>query len=74
MDGKEIHEDNDKFVLYVAKHLKKYERDRQIYQNWLKQKEEINKSQHGKNLIITNLADDINEEQLITLFKQFGEI
>lgn len=70
LNGKEI---GDK-KLYVARHQKRDERERELRAKFEQRKYERQKQYVGVNLFIKNLADSIDDYRLATEFSKFGSI
>eukprot|EP00808_Paulinella_micropora_P023475 g48445.t1 len=76
--NKAIEEMNDFEIgdrkLYVGKHQKKEERERELRRKHEAEKLERQKQYRGVNLYVKNLADDIDDEKLAQNFSSFGTI
>eukprot|EP00457_Paulinella_chromatophora_P002327 gb/GEZN01002331.1/.p1 GENE.gb/GEZN01002331.1/~~gb/GEZN01002331.1/.p1 ORF type:complete len:642 (+),score=124.64 gb/GEZN01002331.1/:268-2193(+) len=60
--------------LYVGKHQKKEERERELRRKHEAEKLERQKQYRGVNLYVKNLADDVNDEKLAQNFETYGTI
>jgi polyadenylate-binding protein len=60
--------------LFVGRHQKKDERERELRDRFEQKKLERQKQYAGVNLYIKNLSDDINDERLLQEFQKFGHI
>merc|ERR1719162_2357419 len=63
-----------KKILYVARFMKKRERERIVSENKIREKAERIKSFIGKNLYVRNLSDAVTEEKLRQEFATYGTI
>lgn len=70
LNGKEV---GDK-KLYVARHQKRDERERELRAKFEQRKYERQKQYVGVNLFIKNLADSIDDYRLASEFNKFGSI
>lgn len=70
MNGKNI---NGK-QLYVGRAQKKYERERELKNQFARMKAENAAKHQGSNLYVRNLEDSINDDELRNLFSPFGTI
>ncbi|KAM5290328.1 LOW QUALITY PROTEIN: polyadenylate-binding protein 1-like [Glossophaga mutica] len=70
MDGKEL----DNTTIYVSRAQRKKERQKELQQKLEEIKQNRLNQDHGVNLYVKNLADDIDDERLFKEFSSFGTI
>jgi len=73
-NGKVIEEDGQTYTLYVARAMKKIEREKFLKEKWEKVKNERQKKFAGVNLYVKYLDDSIDDERLEAEFAKFGKI
>jgi polyadenylate-binding protein len=60
--------------LFVTRHQKRDERERELRQKFEQKKAERQKHYTGMNLYIKNLGDDVDDTRLLQEFQKYGEI
>jgi len=73
-----IDKENDKLYgqkrLFVSRHQRREERERELRDMFERKKLERQKNFMGVNLFVKNLSDDIDDERLVQEFQKFGTI